>query len=132
MKKYLHLLLQPLTLRVNFRDMIWDANPQVIMFALLAAVGTDLLANYVLGMLSLWKIVFSLATLLYYSLPRRLAYAIACLYISQAVISFVVVVCLASLHLTLVATILSYGFSVWCTFALVKLVLLYIRTPKVH
>lgn len=127
-----HRLLDPLLLRVDFTHTSWAQSPLTARAWLAGAVVADLSVQFVAGQPSWWTVLFSLLTLAcFWLVPARLTGAVGALYIMQALGSLAVVILLASFtdNLTLinVGALLWWA---WCVFALVKLILAYLRTPK--
>ena len=124
-------LLAPLVLKVDFTESFWDISVGQARGWLLGAVATDLLVQYFAGMPSILTILASCLTLgIFWSFPARLSGAVGGLYISQALGSLVVVTALAMTGYPLAADLGALLWGAWCMFALVRLILGYIRTPK--
>lgn len=124
-------IFEPLTLRTDFRDMYWGISPSQARLWLAGAVTTDLAVQFVAGAPTMMTIVSSLLTLLlFWFVPSRLAGAIGGLYIGQAIGSLVVVTAASLTGVRMLAEVAGFVWWGWCMFALVKLVLAYIRTPK--
>ena len=127
-----HRLLDPLLLRVDFTHTSWAQSPWTARAWLAGAVVADLAVQFVAGQPTWWTVLLSLLTLAcFWYAPPRLTGAIGALYIMQALGSLVVVLILAAF--TEDNAVLNVGALIWwawCVFALVKLILAYIRTPK--
>lgn len=125
-------LYEPLILRVDFTEPYWVLSSSAARGWLLAAVAADLVAQYTAGTPGPLTVLASFLTLLiFWTVPARLSGAVGGLYVAQALGSLVVV--------TSVAAVTERSFDVeaaaliwwgWCTFALIRLMLAYIRTPK--
>lgn len=124
-------LLEPLFIKVDFTESFWDISPRQARVWLLAAVVTDLLVQSFAGLPSLFTILASCLTLgIFWSVPARLSGAVGGLYISQALGSLVVVTAVAMTGHQVAVDISALLWWAWCMFALVQLILGYIRTPK--
>lgn len=125
-------LLDPLLLRVDFTQTSWALTPWAARAWLAGAVVADLAVQFVAGEPTWWTVLFSLLTLVcFWYVPPRLTGAVGALYIMQALGSLAVVLLLAAftdeLAIINVGVLLWWA---WCVFALVKLILAYLRTPK--
>lgn len=126
-------VIAPLSLSVDFRDAYWSISRSASRWWLAGAVAADLAVQCLAGTPSLMTILSSLLTLvIFWTVPARLAGAVGGLYIGQAVISVAVVTAAAMTGSRLVTSVASFTWWAWCMFALVKLVMNYIRTPKVQ
>lgn len=124
-------LLEPLTLKVCFKDQYWNISRTAARSWIAGAIGADLLAQALVGTPTLFSILGSLLTLImFWAVPPRLAGAAGGLYLSQALASILVVSVAATSGSKLVVACAAYAWSTWCLVALVVLVLRYIRTPK--
>lgn len=124
-------LIQPVLLQVDFKDSFWNISAQSARFWILAAMVSDLLAQWLVGIPTVWSILASTMTLavLWY-VPARLAGAIGGLYVTQALTSILIVSLVALCGVKWVVAMAAYVWSAWCLFALIQVVLLYLRTPK--
>jgi hypothetical protein len=124
-------LIEPLTLKVCFKDQYWNISRTAARCWIAGAIGADLLAQALVGAPTLFSILGSLLTLLmFWAVPPRLAGAAGGLYLGQALTSILVVSVAAASGSKLVVAGAAYAWSTWCLVALVVLVLRYIRTPK--
>lgn len=120
----------PLFLKVDFTEPYWNVSTVQARCWLGGAVAADLLVQWIAGLPNVYTVLASLLTVaIFWALPRRLAGAVGGLYIAQAVVSLPVVTT-ASLVSREAAEIAGVAWSAWCMFALVRLILGYIRTPK--
>ncbi|KVP39509.1 hypothetical protein [Burkholderia ubonensis] len=120
----------PLVLKVDFTDPYWNISTVQARCWLGAAVAADLLVQWVAGLPNVLTVLASFLTLvIFWALPARLSGAVGGLYIGQALASLPVVTAAAMVSRN-VAEIAGIGWSGWCMFALVRLILGYIRTPK--
>ena len=121
----------PLTLRVDFTDPLWKVSPSQARSWLLGAVAADLLVQFVVGQPSLFTVLASSLTILvFWAMPARLSGAVGCLYIAQALCSWGIVSAVSMLGNRGVVETATLMWSGWCLFALLKLLLSYLRTPK--
>ena len=124
-------LFQPLLLRVCFKHPYWDIGRAQARCWIVGALVTDLLAQWLVGVPSVTSILASLLTVaLFWAAPARLAGAVGGLYVTQALVSVLVVTVAATSGSRLVVGAAAYLWSAWCMAALIVLVLRYIRTPK--
>jgi hypothetical protein len=123
--------IEPLTLRVDFKDPFWAVSPTQARLWLAGAVATDLAVQFVAGAPTLMTIASSVLTLLlFWFVPARLAGAIGGLYIGQAIGSLVVVTAASLSGVRMLVEVAGFAWWGWCLFAMAKMVLGYIRTPK--
>lgn len=122
----------PLLLRADFTQTCWARTHWEAGAWLAGAVGSDLMVQLLVGQPNVWTVLISLLTLVcFWYAPPRLIGAIGALYITQAVGSLIVVSLVSTItdaQAIITASALLWG--VWCLFALVKLILVYTRTPK--
>ena len=131
MQSPLKRLIQPLTLKVCFKDGYWDISRTAARLWIGGALAADLLAQWLVGAPTVTSILASSLTLaLFWAVPARLAGAAGGLYISQALVSILVVTAAATSGRRVVVGAAAYLWSAWCIAALVVMVLRYIRTPK--
>jgi hypothetical protein len=124
-------LVQPLTLKVCFKEAYWDITRTQARCWIGGALAADFLAQWLVGKPSAITILGSLLTLaMFWAVPARLAGAVGGLYITQALVSIGVVSVAAHSGSQFVVGAAAYLWSAWCMAALVVLVLRYIRTPK--
>lgn len=124
-------LVQPLLLKVEFRDSYWDISRAQARCWIGGAMAADFLAQWSVGKPSVLTILASLLTIaVFWAAPARLAGAVGGLYITQALVSIAVVTAAATSGSSLVVAGAAYLWSGWCLLALVQVVLRYIRTPK--
>jgi len=124
-------LIEPLFLKVNFTDPYWSVTSTQARCWLGGAVAADLLAQYLVGMPNPMTILASLLTLIiFWAIPPRLSGAVGGLYTSQALVSMLVVTAASMAGNMAVVDVAAMLWSAWCMFALVRLILGYIRTPK--
>ncbi|KWA83821.1 hypothetical protein WL29_20875 [Burkholderia ubonensis] len=120
----------PLILKVDFTDPYWNVSAVQARCWLGGAVAADLLVQWIAGLPNLYTVLASLLTIaIFWALPRRLAGAVGGLYVAQALVSLPVVTA-AGMVSRNAAEIAGVAWSAWCMFALVRLILGYIRTPK--
>lgn len=123
--------LDPLTLRVDFTDPYWKATPGQARGWLVGAVAADMLVQYLIGQPSLFTILASTLTILvFWALPARLSGAVGGLYIAQAACSWLIVTVVSMYGSRGVVDTATLVWSGWCLFALLRLLLCYMRTPK--
>ena len=124
-------LVQPLTLKVCFKDQYWNISRAHARSWVVGAFGADMLAQWLVGAPTIYSILASLLTIvLFWAAPVRLAGAAGGLYVAQALASILVVSVTAASGSKLLVSTAAYAWSTWCMVALVVLVLRYIRTPK--
>ncbi|MEX3984180.1 hypothetical protein AB4Y45_35075 [Paraburkholderia sp. EG287A] len=124
-------LVSPLVLRVEYRDKYWGISRAGCWAWLIAAVGSDLLVQWVTGNLTWLTGVASLLTLSFCKFPVRWLHAAAGLCTGQALVSGVLALGLTHAGAPLyVVAIACYLWAAWCLVAQVLLTLRYIRTPK--
>lgn len=124
-------LVEPLALRVSFTDPYWDISRSHARWWLGGAVAADLLVQLLVGMPSLLTVLGSFLTpIIFWALPARLSGAVGGLYTSQALGSLLVVTSVSLLGSKGLVDVASVLWSGWGMFALVRLILSYIRTPK--
>ncbi|KVP75545.1 hypothetical protein WJ96_07515 [Burkholderia ubonensis] len=120
----------PLVLKVDFTDPYWNISAGQARCWLGGAVAADLLVQWVAGLPNVLTVLASLLTLaIFWAIPARLSGAVGGLYIGQALVSLPVVTAAAMMSGN-VAEIAGIAWSGLCLFALVRLILGYIRTPK--
>jgi len=131
MQNLLKRFIEPLTLRVDFRNPFWYVTPLQARLWVAGAVAADLAVQFVAGAPTLMTVVSSFLTLLlFWFVPARLAGAIGGLYIGQAIGSLVVVTAASLSGVRLLPEVVGFAWWGWCMFSLAKMVLVYIRTPK--
>lgn len=129
----LKILTQPLSAKVNFQDSMWHVDNKTKWSLVFFAIANDLLAQIKVGEPSAVTIALSLASLWLGFLPNRLSSALSCLFIVQSQISVLIVVVLNWLGEPKISiAVASSLWQLWCFGALVRLVMNYIRTPRVH
>lgn len=122
---------QPLVLKVDFTDPYWTVTRGQARGWIGGAIAADLLAQWLVGRPTWMTILASLLTLaMFWSAPARLAGAVGGLYITQALVSILVVTAAATSGLSVVVACAAYLWSGWCLLALIHLALRYLRTPK--
>jgi len=126
-------ILDPIRLRVEFRDPRWNVSKPAAWAWLGLAVAADLFAQAVAGTPNWITVVASLLTLTLGFMPRRWVMAVSGLYVGQALVSLALVWALSALGLPH-AVIVGAGvvWAVWCWFALGILTLRYVRTPRLR
>ncbi|MBU9200439.1 hypothetical protein KTD31_03600 [Burkholderia multivorans] len=131
MKNPLKRLTHPLILRVNFEEAYWEANKLEAGTWILIAIASDLLVQWLFGRQLLVSMVTAVVTaIILWFRPPRLAAAIAGMYTTQALISVLVVKAAGFVGGWYVAELAGTVWMGWCMFAILKLILTYIRTPK--
>lgn len=124
-------LIEPLFIKVDFTDSFWDISTNQARVWLVAAVVTDLLVQSLAGSPNLLTIIASFLTLaIFWAIPARLSGAVGGLYIGQALGSLVVVTATAMTGYPMAVDVVALLWWAWCMFALVQLILGYIRTPN--
>ncbi len=124
-------LTEPLLLRVDFTHPCWAASAWQARAWLAGAVAADLSAQTLVGNPTWMTVLASLVTpLVFWTAPARLSGAVGGLYIVQALGSVGVVTAVALGGTFATAEVAALAWWGWCMFALVKLILAYIRTPK--
>jgi hypothetical protein len=124
-------LIEPLGLNVDFTDPYWNISRAAACGWLGAAMAADLLAQWLVGRPTWWTLGASAMTIaLFWALPPRLAGAVGGLYIGQALVSILVAYAAATAGSAVLVATAAYLWSAWCLFALVRLGLNYLRTPK--
>ncbi len=124
-------LIEPLFIKVDFTDRYWDISPAQARAWLIGAIVSDLSVQALVGLPNLLTVLASLLTaVIFWQVPARLSGAVGGLYIAQAVGSLVVVSLVAMSESKLAVGLAARLWAAWCMFALVKLILGYIRTPK--
>lgn len=127
------ILLEPLMLKVNFQDPTWNTSRQTVWLLIGAAIAADLVAQFLVGDPSVFTVALSLLSVFLGFFPTRVAVALAGLYITQSIGSILVVTGLVLLGLPKPAVVLLASFwQLWCFVAMARLILRYIRTPRVH
>lgn len=124
-------LLEPHAIKVDFTDQYWNISAAQARWWLSAAVAADLLVQALAGKPSLFTVLASLLTLaIFWAIPARLSGAVGGLYVTQALVSLLIVTVTATLGSKMLVDIAALMWSGWSMFALVRLILAYIRTPK--
>lgn len=126
----LNRIIAPVLLNVDFRDRYWDVTPCRARCLLVLAVVADLFVQWLVGSPDIYTVLASVLTpAIFWAVPVRLAGAVGWLYIAQALLSLVVVTAAAMVSRN-AAEVAGIVWSAWCMFALVRLILSYLRTPK--
>ena len=125
-------LAQPCTLTVDFTQALWQTTSREARVWIGVSTVADFIALWLTGELTSWSFFFALLTPLgIWWLPNRLALASACLYTSQAVVSWALVGVLTALLAPGLLILAASGFwQAWCMAAFIALLVTYIRTPK--
>lgn len=131
MKSPIKRLIEPLILRVNFEEAYWEANKLEAGAWILIAIASDLIVQWLFGRQMLVSVVTAAVTaaVLWFR-PPRLAAAIAGMYTTQALISVLVVKAAEFVGGWYAAELAGMLWMAWCMFAILRLILVYIRTPK--
>lgn len=124
-------VVKPLILRVEFRDRYWGISRAGCWAWLVAAVASDLVAQWAVGNLTWLTGIVSLLTLSFGVLPSRWVHVAAGLCTGQALVSGLLSVGLTRAGAPhLAVAIVCYLWAAWCLVAQIMLSLRYFRTPK--